>query len=567
MAGPGILSVITFVPLVGALVVALFPARYARPIALAAALLAWLASLLLVIGFTSTGARGGLFQFVEEISWIPLFGIEYKLGVDGLSLALVVLTTTLSWISILASFKPIQTRIKEYMVSFLILEVGMTGVFLALDAFLFYIFWEIVLVPMYLIIGIWGGANRIYATIKFVLYTLVGSLLMLVAILATAFAFQSANPATGWAGAFDFEVLRAYATTSGGFDPTLQLLAFAAFFLAFAIKVPMFPFHTWLPDAHVEAPTAGSVILAGVLLKLGGYGFIRWTLSLYPDAAHTFAPVIIVLSLIAIIYGAVVALVQPDLKKLVAYSSVSHMGFVTLGIFVFQPQAMAGAILQMISHGLITGALFLLVGVIYERTHDRTIAKMGGLAARTPVYIAIFGFFAFASAGLPGLSGFVGEFLTLVGTFAANPWVAAIAAFVMILGAAYLLWMFQRIAFGEVSGFLNGLGHHLTDISPVEILTLAPLGALVVVFGLFPGILLTMIDGTVTSSLRDAATGASIAIEPLIVALGLGIVAAAVVARVATLPRGPRQDDAGAPAGSMAGAGPASAAASPQSGS
>ncbi|TAJ98926.1 MAG: NADH-quinone oxidoreductase subunit M [Chloroflexota bacterium] len=555
MPGIGILSVITFVPLVGALVVALFPARYARPIALAAALLAWLASLLLVVGFASGGERGGLFQFVEEVSWIPLFGIEYKLGVDGLSLALVVLTTTLTWISILASFKPIQTRIKEYMISFLILEVGMTGVFLALDAFLFYIFWEIVLVPMYLIIGIWGGANRIYATIKFVLYTLVGSLLMLVAILATAFAFQSSHPDTGWVGAFDFETLRQYATTSGGFDPTLQLLAFAAFFLAFAIKVPMFPFHTWLPDAHVEAPTAGSVILAGVLLKLGGYGFIRWTLSLYPDAAQTFAGPIIVLSLIAIIYGAVVALVQPDLKKLVAYSSVSHMGFVTLGIFVFQPQAMAGAILQMISHGLITGALFLLVGVIYERTHDRTIAKMGGLAGRTPVYMAIFGFFAFASAGLPGLSGFVGEFLTLLGTFAANPWAAAIAAFVMILGAAYLLWMFQRIAFGEVSPFLAGLGHHLTDISPVEILTLAPLGALVVVFGLFPGILLTLIDGTVTTSLRDAGTGTAIAIDPLVVALGLGIVAAAIVARIATLPTGPRADAA---AGSPAG--PASAA-------
>jgi len=535
MNGLPILSVITFVPLVGALVVASFPARYARPVALTAALVAWAASLLLVVGFSTD--RGGLFQFVEEVSWIPIFGIEYKLGVDGLSLALVVLTTTLSWISILASFKPIQTRIKEYMVSFLILEVGMIGVFLALDAFLFYIFWEIVLVPMYLIIGIWGGANRIYATIKFVLYTLVGSLLMLVAILATAFAYQAAHGGS-WTNAFDFQALREFATAGAGFDPTLQLLAFAAFFLAFAIKVPMFPFHTWLPDAHVEAPTAGSVILAGVLLKLGGYGFIRWTLSLYPDAAHTFAPAIIVLSLIAIIYGAVVALVQPDLKKLVAYSSVSHMGFVTLGIFVFQPQAMAGAILQMISHGLITGALFLLVGVIYERTHDRTIAKMGGLAARTPVYAAILGFFVFASAGLPGLSGFVGEFLTLVGTFATNPWAAAVAAFVMILGAAYLLWMFQRIVTGEVSAFLAGLGNHLTDISPVEILTLAPLGALVVVFGLFPGILLSLVDGTVNASLRDAGGGVAIAIDPLVVAIGLGVVAAAVVVRVVTLPGG-----------------------------
>jgi NADH-quinone oxidoreductase subunit M len=530
MNGLPILSLVTFVPLAGAIVLGLLPARYARPIALGTALVTWVLSIALAVGFSST-APG--FQFVEQASWIPAFGIEYKLGVDGLSLALVLLTTTLTWISILASFKPIQTRIKEYMISFLILEVGMIGVFLALDTFLFYIFWEVVLVPMYLIIGIWGGANRIYATIKFVLYTLVGSLLMLVAILATAFAYQAAHGGA-WAGSFDYEVLRAYAGTSG-FADGLQLLAFAAFFLAFAIKVPMFPFHTWLPDAHVEAPTAGSVILAGVLLKLGGYGLIRYSLALFPDASHTYAPLIIVLSLIAIIYGAVVALVQPDLKKLVAYSSVSHMGFVTLGIFVFQQQAMQGAILQMINHGLITGALFLLVGVIYERTHDRTIARMGGLAALTPVYAAIFGFFIFASAGLPGLSGFVGEFLTLVGSFAVNPWFAAVAAFVMILGAAYLLWMFQRVAFGEPSAFLLGLGDHLTDISPTEILTLAPLGALVVVFGLFPGILLNLIQGSATAALGSAATGSAIAVDPVLVAIGIGIVVVIVAIRFLTL--------------------------------
>jgi NADH-quinone oxidoreductase subunit M len=540
VAGLPILSLVTFTPLVGALILGFLPARYARPIALATALIAWALSLLLAAAFLP--AVPG-FQFIEQVSWIPTFGIDYKLGVDGLSLALVVLTTTLTWVSILASFKPIQTRIKEYMISFLILEVGMTGVFLALDTFLFYIFWEVVLVPMYLIIGIWGGANRIYATIKFVLYTLVGSLLMLVAILATAFAFQAAHGGS-WTGAFDYEVLHSYAGTAG-FADNLQLLAFAAFFLAFAIKVPMFPFHTWLPDAHVEAPTAGSVILAGVLLKLGGYGMIRFSLGLFPEASHTYAPLIIVLSLIAILYGAVVALVQPDLKKLVAYSSVSHMGFVTLGIFVFQQTAMQGAILQMVNHGLITGALFLLVGMIYERTHDRTIAKMGGLGALTPVWAAIFGFFVFASAGLPGLSGFVGEFLTLVGSFAVNPWFSVVAAFVMILGAGYLLWMYQRVAMGEPSAFLLGLGHHLTDLTPTEILTLAPLGALVVLFGFFPGIVLNLVSGSATTALAGVDGAQPITVDPIYVAIGIGIVVAIVVIRFATLRPGPGASDAG----------------------
>jgi NADH-quinone oxidoreductase subunit M len=525
-----ILTIVTFLPLVGAIAVAAAPSRYARQLALGAALLTWVFSLLLVVGFSGTPERSGLFQYVIEADWIPLFGIQFKLGVDGLSLVLVVLTTTLSWISILASFSPIKERIKEYMVSFLVLEVGMIGVFVALDMFLFYIFWEIVLVPMYLIIGIWGGSNRIYATIKFVLYTLVGSLLMLVAILATAFAYQAAH-AGSWAGAFDFEQLREFATTTG-FASGLQLAAFLAFFLAFAIKVPMFPFHTWLPDAHVEAPTAGSVILAAILLKLGAYGFIRFALPLFPDAAHTFAPAIIVLSLIAIIYGAIVALVQPDLKKLVAYSSVSHMGFVTLGIFVFNQQGMQGAILQMVNHGLITGALFLLVGVIYERTHDRTIAKMGGVAGVMPVYAATFGFFVFASAGLPGLSGFVGEFLALVGAFLFNPGAAAIATFCMILAAAYLLWMYQRVAFGELSDFLRGLGHHLTDMTPVEILTLAPLGALVVVFGVAPGLVLDLVQGSVANVLGDVAAGSPIPISRQIGLLAIAIAIGYVVVRI-----------------------------------
>src|SRR5215211_4752770 len=502
-----LLTLVTFLPLVGAVVIAVAPLRWARLLALAAALVTWVVSLVLAAGFN---AQASGFQFVEAHTWINAFGIQYKLGVDGLSLALVVLTTTLTWISILASFNPIQVRVKEYMISFLILEVGMTGVFLALDTFLFYIFWEVVLVPMYLIIGIWGGQNRIYATIKFVLYTLVGSLLMLVAILATAFAYQGAHGGV-WAGAFDYEALRTFAGTAG-FADGLQLLSFAAFFLAFAIKVPMFPFHTWLPDAHVEAPTAGSVILAAIMLKLGAYGLIRFNVSLYPDAAHTYAPVIIVLSIIAIIYGAIVAMVQPDLKKLIAYSSVSHMGFVTLGIFVFQAQALNGAILQMVNHGLITGALFLLVGVIYERTHDRTISKMGGLGSATPVYAAAFGFFVFASVGLPGLSGFVGEFLTLLGTFQVNPIAATVATFVMIFAAGYLLWMFQRLAFGELSDFLRGLGHHLTDMKPIEAMTLVPLGVLVVVFGLYPGLILDLVQGSVEQTLSAVQGAAPVAL-------------------------------------------------------
>ncbi|MGK2850577.1 MAG: complex I subunit 4 family protein [Candidatus Limnocylindrales bacterium] len=548
-----ILSIITFLPLVGALVVAILPSTMTRQTALGFALLTWVVSLFLLIGYLP-GREGASFQYVETADWIPLFGIQYKLGVDGLGVALVVLTTTMSWIAILASWNPIQTRIKEYMISFLVLEVGMIGVFLALDLFLFYIFWEIVLVPMYLIIGIWGGANRIYATIKFVLYTLVGSLLMLVAILATAYAYQSATGS--WVGAFDFLTLRAFAAgPEGGFVAALQLGAFLAFFLAFAIKVPMFPFHTWLPDAHTEAPTAGSVILAAIMLKLGAYGFIRFAIPLYPDAAQTLAGPIIVLSLIGIIYGAIVALIQPDLKRLVAYSSVSHMGFVTLGLFVFTEQGIQGAILQMVNHGLITGGLFLLVGVIYERTHDRTIAKMGGLAARTPVYAAVFGFFVFASGGLPGLSGFVGEFLTLVGTFEVSPIAAAVATFVMILAAGYLLYMYGRIVFGELSAFLTGLGGHLTDMTPVEILTLTPLMALIVVFGIQPGLILDLVGTTVFDTQLAAAAGQPIAIGTEVAVVGVALLVIGIVGRIGwVLATGSSRPASPAPAASEGGA-------------
>jgi NADH-quinone oxidoreductase subunit M len=497
-----ILSLITVTPLVGALAVAILPSKYPdliRRTALGFALLAWAMSLVLLAAY-AFGPSG--FQFGETADWIPTFGIQYKLGVDGLSVLMVVLATTLSWISILASFR-ITDRVKGYMISFLVLEVGMIGVFIALDLFLFYIFWEIVLVPMYLIIGIWGGANRIYATMKFVLYTLVGSLLMLVAILATAYAFQVGHGGS-WSGAFDFQQLAAFAK-AGHFSDNLQILGFLALFLAFAIKVPMFPFHTWLPDAHTEAPTAGSVILAGVLLKLGAYGLIRFAVPLYPFAAHTFAWPIIVLSVIAIVYGAIVSIVQTDLKRLVAYSSVSHMGFVTLGIFAFNATAFQGAVLQMVNHGLITGGLFLLVGVIYERTHDRTIARMGGAAARMPIWATFFGFFILASAGLPGLSGFVGEFLVFVGSFTVAPAIAAASIIVMVLAATYLLWMFQRVAFGTVSEFLTGLGTHLTDMNRTEAITLVPLAILIVVLGLFPSLLLDLLRAPAQAFLTAAA--------------------------------------------------------------
>ena len=487
-----ILSLIIFTPLLGALLMLLIPNRredWIRYWALFVSAVAFVLSLLLVLAFDNE-AKG--FQFVQAVDWIGFFGIQYKVGVDGISLVLVLLTTLLTMISILASFGPIKTRVKEYMIAFLVLEVGMLGVFLSLDLFLFYVFWEVVLVPMYLIIGIWGGANRIYATMKFVIYTLVGSLLMLIAILALAWSYYQEQVAAGaedpWAGAFDYQNLLAM-----DIDPTLQFWAFLGFFLAFAIKVPMWPVHTWLPDAHTEAPTAGSVILAGVLLKLGAYGLIRLNLPLFPDATVDLAPIVIGLSIMGMLYGAIVAVRQPDLKRLIAYSSVSHMGFVTLGIFVLNEQGVQGAVFQMVAHGVITGALFLLVGVVYERTHDRTIAKMSGLGQTVPVFATLMVFFSLASAGLPGLAGFVGEFLVLLGAVAWEPWVGYLAAFTIIFAAVYLLYMIQNIIMGDVSDFLKGLGSKLTDVSPIEAATLAPLVVLTVLFGLFPALVLDLI--------------------------------------------------------------------------
>ena len=497
MDGLPILSLIVFTPVVGVLALLFVPSgahRLIRWIALGAALLS-LAFSLVLLGYSTNGAE---FQFREDLPWISAFGMRYTLGVDGISAVLVLLTTLLSAVAIFYSWIPIRMRVKEYYAAMLLLMTGMLGVFVALDLFLFYVFWEISLFPMYMIIGIWGGPRRVYATIKFVIYTLVGSLLMLVAILAVAIAHAGAgNDFT-----FSYEVLRGYA-----YADSLQALAFIAFFLAFAVKVPMWPLHTWLPDAHVEAPTAGSIILAGVMLKLGGYGFLRFSLPLLPDAAVSFAPIIIGLALIAIIYGALVAMVQPDLKKLVAYSSVSHMGFVMLGAFVLNEQGLQGAVFQMISHGITTGALFLLVGVVYEQTHDRQIAHMGGLNARMPRFAAIFGLFTFASIGLPGLSGFVGEFLVILGAFRHNGWVAAIAMLVVIASAVYMLWMFQRVFFTVPSDWMRRWWPTLRDLDRAEWIALAPLIVLVVALGVYPGPVLEMIAAPV-DRIIDAVNGA-----------------------------------------------------------
>lgn len=505
MNGFPLLTAIVFAPAAGALLLLLVPGgnhRAIRWIALLTAVATFALSLLL-LGYDPAGAE---FQFREDVPWIDAFGMRYTLGVDGISIALVILTTLLSVVAIVYSWDPIQSRVKGYYITMLLLMVGMLGVFVALDLFVFYVFWEVSLFPMYFIIGIWGGQRRIYATVKFVIYTLVGSLLMLVAILAIAIAHASAgNPFT-----FSYEALRGFAYTD-----SLQALAFVAFALAFAIKVPMWPVHTWLPDAHVEAPTAGSIILAGVLLKLGGYGFLRFAVPMLPDAAVSFAPVIIGLAVVAILYGAMVAMVQPDMKKLVAYSSVSHMGFVMLGTFVFNQQGLQGAVFQMISHGITTGALFLLVGVIYERTHDRTIAHMGGLNARMPQWAAMFGLFTFASIGLPGLSGFIGEFLVIVGAFRFNGVVAAAAMIVVIISAVYMLWMFQRVFFTVPSDWMRRWWSSLTDISRIEWAALAPLIIMVVGLGVYPLPVLELIAAPI-DRIIEAVSGAGLtALGPL----------------------------------------------------
>jgi len=464
------LTVVVFVPLAGAILLFLLKEAAVRWTVLTVALADFAVSLPLWFRFDPSSPG---MQFTERTVWVTSPPIHYHLGLDGISLPLVLLTTLLTPLCVLASWRAIETRVREFMATLLIMETAMLGVFVAMDFVLFYVFWEAMLIPMYLIIGIWGGPNRLYAAVKFFLYTLAGSVLLLIAILALFFK-----------GGQTFDILL---LSRVEYSPTVQNWVFGAFFIAFAVKVPMFPFHTWLPDAHVEAPTAGSVFLASILLKMGAYGFLRFTLPMLPDATETFTPIIVGLSLIAIIYGAYMALAQVDLKRLVAYSSVSHMGFVTLGIFTLIPQGIEGAVLQMVNHGITTGALFLCVGAIYERTHSRMIADNAGLAKAMPRYATVLVIFALSSLGLPGTNSFVGEFLVLLGTFFWSKAAAVVATLGVILAAVYLLWMVQRVAFGPAHG-----GAGLWDLNRREMATFAPLVVLVFWIGLFPNPLLSV---------------------------------------------------------------------------
>ncbi len=471
------LTAVVFLPLAGTIVLLFLKETAVRWAALGIALADFLLSLPLWVLFDPSTPR---MQFAEQVAWIASPPINYSVGVDGISLPLILLTTFLTPLCVLVSWTAIQTRVKSFMACLLLMETAMLGVFVALDFVLFYVFWEAMLIPMYLLIGVWGGPNRVYAAVKFFLYTLVGSVLLLVAILVLFFQ-----------GGQTFDIL-----LLGRVDyaPSLQFWLFLAFFAAFAVKVPMFPFHTWLPDAHVEAPTAGSVILASVLLKMGAYGFLRFALPMLPDAAETFTPMMVGLSLTAILYGAYMALAQADLKKLIAYSSVSHMGFVTLGIFALNAQGIEGAMMQMINHGITTGALFLCVGIIYERTHSRRIADNAGLAGPMPRYATLLVIFALSSLGLPGTNSFVGEFLVLVGAFIWSKPVAAVAALGIILAAAYLLWMVQRVAFGVP---VEQTASKLIDLNQRELALLAPLVVLVFWIGLFPNPLLASMHASV----------------------------------------------------------------------
>ncbi|WP_137178634.1 NADH-quinone oxidoreductase subunit M [Roseomonas sp. AR75] len=483
-AGFPILSLVTFLPLAGAFIILMVRgedevvARNARWTALWTSLITLALSLILWARFDPSTAD---FQFVERVAWLPEFGVNYHMGVDGISVLFVLLSTLLTPLCILASWESVQTRVRDYMVAFLVLESMMVGMFCALDFVVFYIFFEAVLIPMFLIIGVWGGARRVYAAFKFFLYTLAGSLLMLLAILAVWY----------YAGTTDIPTLMATA-----FPPAMQFWLFLAFFVSFAVKVPMWPVHTWLPDAHVEAPTAGSVILAGVLLKMGAYGFVRFSLPMLPHASADFAPLIFALSVVAVVYTSLVALAQEDMKKLIAYSSVAHMGIVTLGIFTFTQQGLSGALFTMLSHGVVSGALFLCVGVLYDRVHSREIARYGGVAKIMPAYALIFMLFTMASVALPGTAGFPGELLVIVGAFKVNPWVAFGAALGMILGAAYMLYLYRRVAFGKITR--DDL-RALLDLSPREYAVFAPLILLTLWMGVYPSSFLNFFEASVAN--------------------------------------------------------------------
>src|SRR5215217_4378188 len=471
------LTFLIFLPLVGAAVLFVVKEASVRLTAFAITLANLLMSLPLWWLFDSSSSH---MQFGEQAVWITSPPIHYRLGLDGISLPLVLMTTLLMPLCVLISWQSIQMRIRSFMAMLLLMEGAMIGVFAALDFVLFYVFWEAMLIPMYLLIGIWGGPNRLYAAIKFFLYTLAGSVLLLVALLVLYFQ-----------GGHTFDIVQ---LSQGTYSASLQFWLFLAFFAAFAVKVPMFPFHTWLPDAHVEAPTAGSVILASVLLKMGTYGFLRFSLPMLPDASRAFTPLMVMLSIVAIIYGAYMALAQSDLKKLIAYSSVSHMGFVTLGLFMFNIQGIEGAVMQMVSHGITTGGLFLCVGVIYERTHSRQIADNVGLTGPMPQFATFLVIFSLSSLGLPGTNSFVGEFLILAGTFLWSKTATALASLGIILAAAYMLWMVQRVAFGLPSpAFIS----QLRDLDQRERLALIPLVVLVFWIGLFPNPLLTRMHASV----------------------------------------------------------------------
>src|SRR6202047_2816570 len=489
-----ILTVVLFTPLVGALVLLFVPrdsANAHRVIGNLFAFLGLIVSLPLIWRF-SLAPDAPRFQFYENHDWIPSIGAHYTLGIDGISLLLIILTTLLGAISILSSWSAIKIRTKEYYILFLLLQVGMLGVFMALDFFLFYMFWEVMLVPMYFLIGVWGSDRRLYAAIKFFLYTLVGSVLMLLGILALYFK----------AGGMTFDIPTLLASAAQ-FDTRTQVILFWAFFFAFAIKVPMFPFHTWLPDAHTEAPTAGSVILAGVLLKMGTYGFIRFSLPLLPQdpaARHKIITIMLVVSIIGILYGALVCMMQKDMKKLVAYSSVSHLGFCTLGIFALTPNGLSGSVLQQINHGISTGALFLIVGVLYERRHTRLISDFGGLATPMPNFAAIYLIISLSSLGMPLLNGFIGEFTILQGAFQVNKAWAAWGSLGVVLGAAYLLWLYQRVMFGPVTQFAN---EDLPDLNLREYATLVPLVILAFWIGIYPKPFFALIEKPVQKSVEQ----------------------------------------------------------------